>query len=152
MLSGIIATTIDYVVLNLFASVFGFPAVIANTISGSISSVFSYKFNKNIVFHDRIHSRRKTFVLYVAIIGAGVLVIQNGVIHLSEDTWALDLAHWLHPTLQTIKLGGLSDEVVGLNISKVVASLAAAWCWNYYMVRRFVFITKEEARAKKTTS
>jgi putative flippase GtrA len=151
-LSGVLATTIDYVLLNICAVFFGFPAIVANSISATVSSVFSYNFNKDVVFHDRIHSRRRTLVLYVVVIAVGILVIQNGILHLLQGGIAADIAHWAHPALESIKLGWLSEKVVALNISKLAASLVAAWSWNYFMLRRYVFITKSAARKRDETS
>jgi putative flippase GtrA len=148
--SGIVATTIDYTLLNALAVLLGLPVILANSISASISSFVSYKINKNVVFEDRMHGRKKTFVLYVSILAFGILVLQNGFIHLLHDTLGMQISESIRPLLEFIRLGSVSDETVGINAAKVIGSLFGA-LWNYFMLRRFVFVTQDDIQAEKNT-
>ncbi|HEX8390069.1 MAG TPA: GtrA family protein [Candidatus Saccharimonadales bacterium] len=141
--SGIVATTTDYLILNGLAILLHVPPVLANTASGAVSSFVSYKVNKHVVFEDRMHGRVKTLILYAVIIGSGIVVIQNGLIHLISGNIALAIAKFIEPALYLVHLNNLSETFVSLNIAKVIASLVAA-LWNYFMLRRFVFITADE--------
>lgn len=141
--SGLIATAVDYTLLNFFAVLLGLPVLVANSISAPFSSFVSYKLNKNVVFKDRIHGRRKTILLYVGILGFGILIIQNGLLHFFYDTFTKDIAGAIKPGLESVGLGKLSKDTIAINMAKIGASLIAA-LWNYFMVRRFVFVTHDE--------
>lgn len=143
-LVGVVATAFDYLLLNFFAVILGLPLLVANSISAPFSSFVSYKLNKRVVFEDRMHGKRKTLVLYVAIVGVGILVIQNSLLHLFEDGLALTVAETIKPLLGFVRLGGLSEQTIAINVAKIGASLIAA-LWNFFMLRRFVFITKDDA-------
>lgn len=142
-LVGVVSTTFDYLLLNLLAVAAGLPLLLANSIAAPFSSFLSYKLNKKVVFEDRMHGRRKTLLLYAAIIGFGILVIQNGLLFLLEGTVAQSIAHTVMPVLDIVNLGSLSESTVAINIAKIGASLIAA-LWNFFMLRRFVFVTKED--------
>lgn len=144
-LVGVVATAFDYLLLNFFAVILGLPLLIANSISAPFSSFVSYKLNKRVVFEDRMHGRRKTLLLYVAIVGFGILVIQNSLLHVFENSLAISVAEAIKPALEFIRLGGISEQTIAINVSKIGASLIAA-LWNFFMLRRFVFVTKEEAK------
>jgi putative flippase GtrA len=141
-LVGVVSTIFDYTLLNIFISVAGLPLLVANSISAPFSSYLSYKLNKRVVFEDRMHGKRKTLLLYVGIIGFGILVIQNSLLHLLDNTVAQSLAETVQPVVAFVKLD-LDTSTIAVNIAKVGASLIAA-LWNFYMLRRFVFVTRED--------
>lgn len=140
---GIVSTTLDYGLLNLFAVLLGLPVLVANSISAPFSSFVSYKLNKHVVFEDRMHGKRKTILLYVAILGVGILLIQNSLLHLLNNTLADDAARALRPILVDWGLRLPSVDTIAINLSKLGASAIAA-LWNFYMLRRFVFVTKDD--------
>lgn len=142
-LVGVISTAFDYILLNIFAVLVGLPLLIANSISAPFSSYLSYKLNKKVVFEDRMHGRRKTLLLYVVIVATGILLIQNTLLHVFENSIARSLAEAVMPLLGLVHLGGISESTVAINIAKIGASLIAA-LWNFFMLRRFVFVTSEE--------
>lgn len=142
-LVGIVSTTFDYLLLNFFAVLLGVPLLVANSISAPFSSFLSYKLNKKVVFEDRMHGRRKTLILYVAIVAFGILVIQNSLLFLLERSLAQTLAEALLPTLEGLKLGMINVDTLTINIAKIGASLIAA-LWNFFMLRRYVFVTKSD--------
>lgn len=141
---GLVATLLDYSLLNFFAVGMKLPVLVANSISAPISSFVSYKLNKRVVFEDRMHGRRKTLVLYAVILGIGILLIQNLLIHLFAGRFSDSIAHTIKPIVDMVGLSSLSERTVSINIAKMLASLFSA-AWNYYMLRRFVFITSEKA-------
>ena len=144
MLIGLVATAVDYVLLNLFAVGFKLPVILANSLSAPFSSIISYKLNKRVVFDDRMYGKRKTLVLYIAIIGFGILVIQNVILHFVSGGFSEAVAKFMDPLLAMVGLEELTERTIAINVGKVVASLVAA-VWNYVLLRRFVFVTKEEA-------
>lgn len=144
MLVGLIATVVDYTLLNFFAVLLALPVLLANSISAPISSFVSYKLNKHVVFEDRMHGRRKTLILYAVILGTGILVIQNALIHLFAGTFSDAVADAVQPVFELVGLGGLSERTISINAAKMLASVFSA-IWNYLMLRRFVFVTQEEA-------
>jgi putative flippase GtrA len=58
---------------------------------------------------------------------------------------ALTVAEAMKPVLEFVRLDGLSEQTIAINVAKIGASLIAA-LWNFFMLRRFVFVTKEEAK------
>ncbi len=142
-LVGTVSTTFDYLLLNFFAVVLGIPLLVANSISAPFSSFLSYKLNKRVVFEDRMHGKRKTLVLYVAIVAVGILIIQNSLLFMFERTIAPSVAETILPAFQAIGIEKLSSETLAINVAKVGASLIAA-LWNFFMLRRFVFVTKDD--------
>lgn len=140
---GAVSTAVDYILLNLLAVLLGLPVLVANSLSAPISSFVSYKLNKQIVFHDRMHGRRKTLVLYAVILGTGILVIQNSLIHVFAGPFSDTVARTVEPIFDLVGLGSLSERTISINAAKVFASIFSA-VWNYVMLRRFVFVTHEE--------
>lgn len=143
---GTVSTAVDYTLLNLLAVLLGLPVLVANSLSAPISSFVSYKLNKQVVFHDRMHGRRKTLILYAAILGTGIFVIQNSLIHVFAGPFSDTVARTVEPIFDLIGLGHLSERTLSINAAKVFASLFSA-AWNYAMLRRFVFVTHEEAES-----
>lgn len=140
-LVGVVATAFDYLLLNTFAVWLKFPLLIANSISAPFSSYLSYKLNKRVVFEDRMHGQRKTLILYALIVGFGILVIQNSLLHLLEGSVARSVAETIRPLFDVIGLDQLTEQTIAINVAKIAASLLAA-LWNFFMLRRFVFVTK----------
>lgn len=145
MLVGLVGTVIDYTLLNIFAVLLGLPLLIANSISAPFSSFIGYKLNKRVVFEDRMHGRRKTVLLYGAILAFGILVIQNTILHFVSGSFAWQIAEFVQPAIVFVGLGDVELGTIAINAAKVCASLTAA-LWNYLMLRRFVFVTQEEAK------
>jgi putative flippase GtrA len=146
MLSGIYATSIDYVVLNIGAVVIGMPLIIANTISATFASIFSYRYNKRVVFEGRMHGRKTSLLLYALVIGSGIIIIQGTIIHLVDATFADNFTDLIRPILDVIGLDRVPDRAISINVSKVFASIVAAF-WNYFLLRRYVFVTKSETES-----
>jgi putative flippase GtrA len=140
---GLVVSAIDYSLLNFFAVMLGLPVLVANSISAPFSGFVSYKLNKKVVFEDRMHSRRKTLLLYSSIVAFGILIVQNAVLHFARSTFADDIAQAAEPLVELVGLGSISLQTITINIAKVCASLVAA-VWNYVLLRRFVFVTAEE--------
>jgi putative flippase GtrA len=130
-LVGFTATVIDYGILNVLTHFFGVPIVLANIISTSTSSLYSYLLNRKVVFKDIAHGERKTLTLYVGSLLVSIFVIQTAVIallgHGITESWYEGL--------------GISDQIKNLlavNTAKVIAGLTSMG-WNFYIQRRFVF-------------
>ena len=140
---GLSTTLLDFILLNLLASWFMLPVMVANIGSSSVGSLVNYLLNKEIVFEDRMHGRFESLLKYTAIIAVGILVFQNGILHLLNQTSMLDVGQWFDSLLGTISPG---TQALALNLSKLVALFVAS-IWNYFMIRRFVFITSEDKRS-----
>lgn len=145
-LVGVVSTVVDYLLLNFLAVILSIPLLLANSIAAPFSSFISYKLNKKVVFEDRMHGQRKTLLLYASIVGFGILVIQNSLLHFLEPTIAQSVAQAIKPVLDSIGLESLSIAVIAINVAKISASLVMA-LWNFFMLRRFVFVTSEDKKA-----
>ncbi len=144
---GAIVTVLDYSLLNLGAVVLQLPLLLANSMSSPISSYVSYKLNKRVVFEDRMHGRRKTLVLYVAILAFGVLVLQNTALHFIHGVPSEATVQLLRPLLDMTPIGNLNDETLSINAAKALSSVFPG-VWNYTMLRRYVFVTSEETQTE----
>lgn len=143
---GLAVTALDYFLLNMFAVILKLPVILANSISAPLSSFVSYKLNKHVVFEDRMHSRRKTLVLYALIIGTGILIIQNGLIHIFAGPFSDSVARIVKPVFNVLGLSALSERTISINAAKMLASIFSA-VWNYILLRRYVFVTQEDTRS-----
>lgn len=135
---GVIATAVDYTILNIASLVFQLPILVANVISTTTGSLLSYSLNKNIVFEDRRHSRKRTITYYVLVIIVSIYVIQSIVIYLVGHRFDAPTIAALKG-LEQIGLPRISEAFVSTNLAKICASMVAA-IWNYVMLRKFVFI------------
>lgn len=141
---GVISTVMDYILLNFISLLFHVPPVPANIISTTTTSVVSYKLNKRVVFEGRRHSKKRTVLLYVLVIGTGIYIIQNTVIYLLAhrmDEVGLGFSQTINSFFGT----NIPASIVTLNISKACGGCLAG-LWNFLMLRHFVFIpeTKKE--------
>lgn len=132
-LVGFTATVIDYGILNLFTQVFGFPIVLSNIVSASVSSLYSYTLNRKVVFNSIAHGERKSLLLYAISLLISILVIQNTVIIIFgrgvTEGW-----------FGALGATGTLKDVLAVNAAKVIAGLASM-AWNFYIQRRFVFMS-----------
>lgn len=145
---GIIATTIDYTILNLLTFVGHFPLLAANIFSATGSSLVSYKLNKRLVFEGRRHGRKRTVLLYALILAAGIYVIQSTVLLLIStrlDPVAAPAARFISGIIGT----DLSVRAVSVNLAKLCAGIVSA-IWNYLMLRHFVFVPETQRHEVET--
>lgn len=133
---------LDYALLNLFASWLSLPIIVANMLSAPIASFLNYQLSKKVVFHDKMHSERKSLLIYALIMGFGILVIQNIVLHICDSTFMPAVAKSINDTIPFVDI---SSHLISLNLSKFVAIIASA-IWNFFMLRRFVFINEDDKR------
>lgn len=148
---GSVSFIFDYILLNLFASWFKLPILVANSMSAVISTYLNYNLNRHIVFEDKMHGERKTLLIYVSIVAFSILVIQNAILYFTVDSIAIDVAHYVRPWADAVGLSSVSDKILGLNLAKAFATFIAS-IWNYLMVRKFAFVTKDDLNEGKATS
>lgn len=124
---GLTNTAVDYLILNVCVSFFGFPEVIANTISSTTALCLSFLLNRKIVFKDRFSGKLgSTAILFFTCSFFNIWVIQNGTLYL------------VHRALLHTNLHSLSNSLL-INISKLVAtcfSLLANYLSYHYIVFR----------------
>jgi len=139
---GIGTALLDYVLLNLLASWLSLPIIVANLISAPIASFLNYHLSKKIVFEDKMHNERKSLLIYALIMGFGIVVIQNIVLHILNATFMPSVAQAIDDSISFIPVG---VEAISLNLSKLVA-IAVSAVWNFFMLRRFVFVNEDDKR------
>lgn len=111
---GVLATVIDFGVLNLMHYVVGLDPVVSNTISFCVSVVFNYVASMKYVFtHKEGMSRRREFVIFVVLSVIG-LVLNDAIV------WAV-----------AVRAG------LNVNIAKVAAT-CIVMVWNF--VTRKIFL------------
>jgi putative flippase GtrA len=130
-LVGFTATVMDYGILNLLAHFIGAPIVLANIVSASVSSLYSYILNRKVVFKSIAHGERKSLALYVLSLLVSIFVIQSAVI----TVFGRGLTEQWY---EAFGLSGQLKELLAINTAKVMAGLASVG-WNFYIQRRFVF-------------
>lgn len=134
---GLLATIIDFTLLNIGTILFGLPLIIANVISATVSSCASFFLNRKITFSGQRHDNTRTIIRYIMIVGSSIYLIQNAILYL--------IGHHLYTpidaaldTLQRHGLPHLSHEIISNNIAKALAAWLAS-IWNFFLLRRFVF-------------
>lgn len=137
-LVGIINTLIDLTILNVLRFRFGLPLIPANVASTSVAMTFSFFANRKMVFASKQRGVLLQAIIFLAVTGFGLYVLQNAVIKLLTDIWTapvewgLIVAGWLHLT------DFLSSEFIAVNGVKA-AAIATSMVWNYTMYKRVVF-------------
>ncbi len=135
---GIFNTGLDFTLLNMLVFVFGFAVVPANIISTLTAMSLSYILNHSFVFKSESSKSKQQYLLFIIITLFGLLVIQNGIIHIiTNQLVALPNAvyTWIvSPLFDTT----FSKEFIQLNFAKATATLATM-VWNYQLYKRVVF-------------
>jgi putative flippase GtrA len=133
-LVGFTATVIDYSILNVLTHFFGAPIVVANMVSASVSSLFSYIMNRKVVFDSIAHGERRSLFLYAGSLVVSIFVIQSTIIALLGHGVT---ASWYEQFEITSEL----KDILATNTAKVIAGFGTV-LWNFYVQRRFVFKSK----------
>lgn len=137
-LVGFCATAIDYGLLNALTHIVGLPLIVSNIISTSVSSMFSYILNRQVVFKDKAHGEVKTLFLYFASVAIGIFVLQsvvlfvlgNGVLESVYDNFGVH--------------DDALNDLLATNTAKVIAGFGTM-AWNFLVQRRFVFESHDES-------
>lgn len=117
---GVVATVIDFAVMNLLYYVLGLDILVANTAGFVISLIFNYLASMKYVFaHKEGMSRKREFVIFVVLSVIG-LVLNDGIVLALK--------------------GGLGLEA---NIAKVCAT---ALVMVYNFVTRKIFLEGDESK------
>lgn len=137
-LVGILNTLIDLTILNILRFKFGWPIISANIVSTSCAMTFSFFANRKLVFGSKQRSVLLQALIFLAVTGFGLYVLQNAVIKLLTDIWkapvewGLIVAGWLRLT------DLLSSDFIAVNGVKAAAILVSM-TWNYTMYKKVVF-------------
>ncbi len=136
---GVLNTLIDFAILNVLSSSYvGLSLIVANIISTSVAMVFSFFANKRVVFKQEHGNPLMQAVLFFAVTGFGLWVLQSGIIYVLTVAWVspLKLAYSI---VKAIGLGGIfSEAFVIKNGAKVFATLVSL-TWNYIAYKKVVF-------------
>jgi len=144
VITGVINTLLDIVVLNLLSLATGVTQgpllIVLNIVSFSVAVINSYFLNKHWTFKDQDRSnepKKLTQFLVVSVIGAG---INSGILYfittiVPRPTETLNYVSGILPVIGDF----LSNpEVFWLNIAKVFA-IGASMVWNFLGYKFFVF-------------
>lgn len=119
---GIINTGLDFGILFFLTLLFNLPRELANTISTTISFLFSFVANKKYTFKSTSKNLKRQFILFAVVTLFGLWVVQNGIISVAT------------PLFMNI----ISNEAIALFVSKIIATLASL-IWNYILYVKIVF-------------
>jgi putative flippase GtrA len=106
--------------------------VVANVFSASISIVLSYFWNHFIVFQKEHPMNVRSFVKFILVTGASVIIVQSAVIYLVQHIFTLSEINRL------TDLSGTDAKVIQVDGAKVLAVLAGM-VWNYMLYKLVVF-------------
>ena len=119
---GIINTGLDFGILFFLTLLFNLPRELANTISTTISFLFSFVANKKYTFKSTSKNLKRQFILFAVVTLFGLWVVQNGIISVAT------------PFFMNI----ISNEAMSLFASKIIATFASL-IWNYILYVKIVF-------------
>lgn len=119
---GIINTGLDFGILFFLTLLFNLPRELANTISTTISFLFSFGANKKYTFKSTSKNLKRQFILFAVVTLFGLWVVQNGIISVAT------------PFFMNI----ISNEAMSLFASKIIATFASL-IWNYILYVKIVF-------------
>lgn len=138
-LVGIINTLLDFGLFNLFSSsLVGLTLYQANIGSTSVAMIFSFFANKRLVFKQEGGNLLKQAVVFVAVTGFGLWVLQNGVIKLLVDVWPVPL-NLAYAVVEFLNLDQIfSRDFVTKNGAKAIATVVSL-VWNFVLYKKIVF-------------
>lgn len=119
---GIINTGLDFGILFFLTLLFNLPRELANTISTTISFLFSFVANKKYTFKSTSKNLKRQFILFAVVTLFGLWVVQNGIISVAT------------PLFMNI----ISNEAMSLFASKIIATFASL-IWNYILYVKIIF-------------
>ena len=119
---GIINTGLDFGILFFLTLLFNLPRELANTISTTISFLFSFVANKKYTFKSTSKDLKHQFILFAVVTLFGLWVVQNGIISVAT------------PLFMNI----ISNEAMSLFASKIIATFASL-IWNYILYVKIIF-------------
>ena len=119
---GIINTGLDFGILFFLTLLFNLPRELANTISTTISFLFSFVANKKYTFKSTSKNLKRQFILFAVVTLFGLWVVQNGIISVAT------------PLFMNI----ISNEAIALFASKIIATFASL-IWNYILYVKIIF-------------
>lgn len=125
---GILNTVIDFVLLNFFITIVGWPILLANTLSFSTAVTNSYFMNKYWTFEEKKPTHVKQFSTFVLISIVGLL-FSNILVHYGADFLA-NLDYGLTYSWQ-------------YNIAKALSAVVILG-WNFIASKYFVFHGREQ--------
>lgn len=137
---GIINTLIDFALFNFFSKfiLVGTAGVIpSNIISTTTAMIFSFFANKTLVFKSDRGSVVRQAVIFFAVTGFGLWVIQSGVIYVLIHIWTapLELAVRI---IRHLGISWFNDDFYINNGAKAAATVVSL-TWNYVMYKKVVF-------------
>jgi putative flippase GtrA len=136
---GVINTVIDFTILNVLSSSYvGLSLITANIVSTTVAMVFSFFANKKVVFKQEKGNPLMQAVLFFAVTGFGLWVLQSGIIYLLTGPLVAPLK-LAYAIVKAIGLGNLfSEAFVIKNGAKVFATIVSL-TWNYIAYKKVVF-------------
>jgi putative flippase GtrA len=138
---GVFNTGLDFAILNVLVFVVGFAVLPANIISTLTAMSFSYILNHSFVFKAEEARSKRQYLLFIGITVFGLLVIQNGIIHIMTNE-LVAIPNALYTWIVSPLFGStFSQEFIQLNFAKATATLATM-IWNYQLYKRVVFKDK----------
>lgn len=140
---GIFNTLFDFAVLNLLVFAFDVNKIIANTVSVTLAMIVSYMLNYHVVFRQKSANHTKKIILFFAITGFGMWILQNLVIYIFVH-WFIQPGALVKNIFDFIGLDGLTKDFAILNTAKVLGTVVTL-LWNFFMYKRFVFTDTPEA-------
>jgi len=133
---GFINTFLDFILLNLFTSIFGIYFVISNILSVSVCISISFLLNHSFVFKKKTPVTIISFATFFAVTGFSSLALQSFII---------TSMHWMLGTpfsRSLVIIGDLSTHpIIELNFIKAVAVLIGM-VWNFFFYKHVVFKDK----------
>ena len=142
MTVGVFNTLSDIAILNVLVFFAHITPVVANIMSASISMTISYFLNHRIVFRSKEKRTRKQFILFFAVTGFGIVVIQSAVIYGVSYLLGNEQAV-VSSILGMLPFNHLTTDAFILNTAKVMAVLAAT-TWNFSIYHFIIFKTKSD--------
>ncbi len=134
---GILNTAIDFAIYNILSGIVGLTLVQSNIVSTTIAMTFSFLANRHVVFKGANQaSVHRQILLFLAVTGFGLYILQTGTIKLLTEVWLAPLAL----VLALAHMLGISahDQFIIKNGAKAIATMVSL-TWNYIMYKKVVF-------------
>ena len=130
---GCFNTLFDFVLLNIFFGLFGFPLLVANTLSAGIAITNSYFLNHFVVFRSSRKYSFGSYLRFLFVTGLSVLLVQNIVIYIVTSAVETDP----RATIYIFNIA-VTHQFIEINLAKATAVIAGM-IWNYLSYKHIIF-------------
>jgi putative flippase GtrA len=135
---GVINTIIDFGIFNFLTGGLKLHKIPSNICSTTVAMIFSFIANRDAVFHAGSGNPFEQGVLFFAVTGFGLYVLQTGVFYMLLDYWAWPQRLVARAVRRIDSVAQISTDFALRNSVKVCGTIVSL-VWNFILYKYVVF-------------